>query len=129
MPESYRTLPIVWIAMMIAVVTIGVVTFAGVVPTTEGDPIIPYVLAIPAVVTGAMSAIGVRMFMGRQPAQTAYILRFSFAESVAIFGLMSHSQGAPTVVVGLHFAASLALMALARPTPDAFTEWEMRRGA
>jgi len=127
MPQTYKTLPIVWIAMLIAVLILTGITFSGVMPVQSSDGLVPWVLAVPAVGSAGMAVVGVRLLMGHMPAQSAYIVRFAFAESVAIYGMVAYLQGAPMAMAAGYFVLSLICMVACRPTPDGFTAWEMRR--
>jgi len=128
MPDSYKSLPILWVAMLNAVLVLAGVTFSGVVPPTGEGGLPALVLVLPAGMSGALSVVGVRLFMPTIPAQSAYIVRFATAESVAVFGLVAHVLGGPLPLVVGFFVVSLTLLVVARPTEDGFTEWEMRRG-
>ena len=129
MPSEFRNLTIVWAAMCTTVLILAGVSF--VFPEVPAEPpalTMVLMLAVIAGSTGAMGVIGVPLFLKHLNAQSAGIVRFACGESVALYGVVAAFLGASPAIFGLFFVASLSVLLWVRPTADAFTAWEMRRG-
>ncbi len=126
MPDmtTARTL---WFAFIVSQLVFLVVVNVGLTDPPELDWAVVGPLAAVAMFEGVFGLVGVPAVFRKQPAQSAWIIRWAFFEAMTITGLVTAFVGAPLALFYGLFGLSLVCLALTRPTADAFTEWEMRR--
>jgi hypothetical protein len=127
MPPAYNTLRILWLAFIPSHLALLGVRFM-VPPTTGGGgppDAVFVVLSLGFVV--ALFVVPRLAAFQRMPANTAWIIRFALAETIAVQSFALHVLGG-SLPVGLGLAALGLLMHLLQvPTADRFTRWEMER--
>ncbi len=96
MSVNQQTAMIVWVVFCVSQLIIGgvgVFTWSGEQPE---NATIWWVLAAMTAPMTLMSVFGANLIIGEKgPAQTRYILRWAFAETIAVFGVTVAALGAP----------------------------------
>jgi len=110
----------------------SIVIFAGValsVAPADPDPLDPTVLGallLLGVAESAFALVGAPLVLGKQPAQTAWIIRFACMEAAALFGFVAYYLGAHLPGAALMGWAMLGQFLLV-PTSGRVEAWDAAR--
>ena len=126
--SEVRSLQFLWIAFVITPLLFAFLAFGGPLPAPPpGDPMMAVTLGGLAALVGAFGLVGAPLVLKNMAAQPAYLVRFSCAEAIGVFGLVAHLTGASAPVVIAFFGISFGFTVIMRPTEEAYTRWELRR--
>ncbi|MFT4621404.1 MAG: hypothetical protein ACI8PZ_000056 [Myxococcota bacterium] len=126
--SEVRSLQILWIAFAVTPLLFALIAFGGVLPAPPaGDPMMAATLGVLATLVGAFGLVGAPLVLKNMAAQPAYLVRFSCAEAIGVFGLVAHVSGASAPVVIAFLGISFGFTVIMRPTEEAYTRWELRR--
>lgn len=124
--ESYKSLPLIWFALVVGGHVIAPLALLASAPGQEADPVVAGALTLAGLGEAGVALIGAPLLFRKVPARSAFIIRWGLCTSVSLMGAIAGFLGALPVTFGL-WALGFAGMVAFRPTPDAFTAWELRR--
>jgi hypothetical protein len=126
MDGENRMLWVQWLAMAVATLVLPAVTtsLAG---APHEDPMVPLVALLPAVPELIIAIAVLPRILVKTPAQSAFVIRWAFLVSAAIFAGVASYMGATAWLVVPVVAAAFLGMLTARPSAEAYTAWEVRR--
>ena len=89
--SEVRSLQFLWIAFVITPLLFAFLAFGGPLPAPPpGDPMMAVTLGGLAALVGAFGLVGAPLVLKNMAAQPAYLVRFSCAEAIGVFGLVAH---------------------------------------
>ncbi len=126
-PAGMGQLRILWPAFLVSHgILFGVFMF-GLAGQADVAPTVPIALAVVAFAEWAFGLFLAPRFFAQLHAQSAWLVRWAFFESVTIMAGVASFTGGPVIVSVVLFVLALVGMVLTRPTLEAVTAWEVRR--